>query len=416
MTRRNEYKKIVVLFLLISLVLVLSLFFFRAVSQEQELFNVDFIENNEIQKKLIANEQQEETQPVDVQEEQLDIENYTIHSNIIGEDPVIAIRNLENTLIEYYQFEQENLTKEQIYLINHSVMAIIRSTLYSDVGTNKAALMWRVLAGETPDELQSLLIELSHSPEEQSKTKENKEKSIGTGDITLSSNELVRAIENVLKIEILELTPKQSKETSENSWIRKVDFQHMIATTNALTHKTEMDEASELVFDVLTGWGGDLLTFSQEVSSHFLANTTLAESELTDFVSSTLGTMESRSFNSEDLYADIDSVNIAELLLTHNVLLSEGILWYYDSWMTNRVDDFIEYYGGEESFYELVRLLINYDTINQADIVYHTIKADTLKGILMIFHKEFLDTKLSDIERESLYKGFVYVLRGEFPK
>lgn len=303
----------------------------------------------------------------------------------------------EDALIYFYRFDKKELTVEQKAYINQSIMALIRNEKYSDRGFDRMSLMWGLLAGETPPEIVSLIDELGLE-------------SVDTIANSLEYNELLVSSKSIMDIEILFGRKINSSEKIETDMSYIIDFQHMMATLNCLTNDIEMKDESELFYDSLTGWGGDLLTFYHDLNDYNQMNKDSNIDKKNQFINDTLGTTRDSFFNELDLNADIDAVNLSELIVTHNLLLSEAFLWYYDSGIKDRIIDFIEYYGGEKSFKELVFLFVNFNSVTQNDIRLHSIEAEELSGILLMFQNELNIDIPTEQDKKSLYTAFIHKL------
>jgi hypothetical protein len=117
-----------------------------------------------------------------------------------------------------------------------------------------------------------------------------------------------------------------------------IDFIHLVAVVNVFYTKTDMDTTQEKYYDALLSWGGDLLTMAYVGES-----------------SEFLGDKESLFFSTEDYLADIDGVNIAQLMIEDELLLSDALYAYYTSEKVKwRHSLFTDYYGGEDEAYKFI--------------------------------------------------------------
>jgi len=313
------------------------------------------------------------------------------------DEVIIELIQLEDEIMNFYSFDAKELTIEEKTFINHCIMSLVRSKKYSDRGFDKRSLMWGILAGETPIEMVNIISKL------------DQESNVNTND-TMAYDRLLIPSKKIVEIEIIQGRKTNSLGIVEADKNYNIDFQHMFATLDCLTNNIEMKDESEIFYDTLTGWGGDLLTFYHDLKSNNQLNIVSSENEKNQFIKENLGISRSSFFSDLDFNADIDAVNLSELIVTHNLLLSEAFLWYYDSGINDRKRDFKEYYGGEESFEELVFLLVNFNMITQNDIRLHAIEADELNGILQMFQNELsIDTPLEQ-DRKALYTGFIQMI------
>lgn len=324
--------------------------------------------------------------------------NRSLVKEVTIDDLINQLIQLEDVLINYFSFDSNELTIEQKVYINHCIMSLIRNEKYSDRGFDTMSLMWGLLAGETPTDILSIIDEVGIE-------------SSDTSDKPPVYKELLSSSKNIMEIEIVFGKKINSSDKIETDKSYNIDFQHMMATLNCLTNNIEMKDESEIFYDSLTGWGGDLLTFYHDLNKYNQLNGNSSLAEKNQFIKDTLGTSRNSFFSDQDLNADIDAVNLSKLIVTHNLLLSEAFLWYYDSGIDDRISDFIEYYGGEESFRELVFLFVNYNTITQNVIRLHSIEADELSGILQMFQDELNIDVPTEQDKKALYTGFIQKLK-----
>jgi hypothetical protein len=125
----------------------------------------------------------------------------------------------------------------------------------------------------------------------------------------------------------------------------KVDFIHMMATMSSYYYNTPLFPDSYI--NDLAGWGGDLQTMIFDLKIDTNLNASLKTLKTTAY--GQLG--NSRNFNLDDLYADIDAYNIYNLT-KKNTSLSKAISTYYTSNADDRIDTFITKQGGLGSLEE----------------------------------------------------------------
>lgn len=95
----------------------------------------------------------------------------------------------------------------------------------------------------------------------------------------------------------------------------KVDFVHMFATLNVLFNSSNSAQHD------LVGWGGDICQLAVDIKNSKKIGEELKDYATLLFNSSTGG------FNSEDVCADLDAVNIS-ILLKHNTTITESLKKY----------------------------------------------------------------------------------------
>lgn len=96
-----------------------------------------------------------------------------------------------------------------------------------------------------------------------------------------------------------------------------VDFVHMFATMN-VNFKNE-----EYIYSDLSGWGGDLFQLASNIKDCGKTG-----AELKQYIES-LFNSENGAFNSQDVCADLDAVNISKLLKINNKTIAKTLSDYY---------------------------------------------------------------------------------------
>lgn len=305
-------------------------------------------------------------------------------------DKIDLLVKLEKSLAEYYDINPENMSSEEIKKINLSILILVRASTYG-IGGDKNSLMWQILGGDISPELTQIL-EAINDESIQSSTQEIKS----------------------IFIKLLE-----SKEVSTN--IGKIDFPHLISNLNCLYYNADLNDNSELLFDIMTGWGGDLLSFYKELEEYTdvlsgdeilnetnnMNNVEQTIITYSDYINNILASEDSLYFNSSDYWSDIDAVNLSNLLITHNLLLSQTFLWYYDSWTVQQTEDFFVSYGSKEQFEELVRIVLFSDRMQQDDIKYFDIDIMEAQGIVALFKREFQIPDLDEKVIQEIYDSFL---------
>lgn len=129
-----------------------------------------------------------------------------------------------------------------------------------------------------------------------------------------------------------------------------IDLIHMIAVVDVNYTDVDTDEFREVYYDYLLSWGGDLETLRINLSDYF------ADDDVEDFEAyyqyaiETLGSDVRSYFSKEDMLADVDGVNLADLM-RQDLLLSEALMQYYTGpAVANRNQLFVNHYGGQGAF------------------------------------------------------------------
>lgn len=116
---------------------------------------------------------------------------------------------------------------------------------------------------------------------------------------------------------------------------KDVDFVHLMAVLNVYYKYGDTASMSGMsVSSDYSGWAGDLLTFLSEMytyrTTHDVVNDTYQE-----YASMMLGTSTDSSFNSADMYADLDALNIYKDSTNSLNNLANALRSYYDLKDTN---------------------------------------------------------------------------------
>jgi hypothetical protein len=126
----------------------------------------------------------------------------------------------------------------------------------------------------------------------------------------------------------------------------KIDFLHMAATIDGILTKSPVP-------DDLAGWAGDLQTAILDLQSNTKDSNNLKV--LQKEAKKVIG--GNSSFSTPDILADVDAVNIANMLKENpKLLLSDAIEKYYSKSgdVNRRFSEFIESFGGKKEFKEAV--------------------------------------------------------------
>ncbi|MGG2973077.1 hypothetical protein [Geobacillus stearothermophilus] len=129
----------------------------------------------------------------------------------------------------------------------------------------------------------------------------------------------------------------------------KIDFLHMAATIDGILTKSPVP-------DDLPGWAGDLQTAVLDLQriTNDSNNLKVLKKEAKKIIG---GDSSFSSFSTPDILADVDAVNIANMLKENpKLLLSDAIEKYYSKSgdVNRRFSEFIESFGGKKEFKEAV--------------------------------------------------------------
>lgn len=324
-----------------------------------------------------------EKEPILYQIQEKSFNNFTGTSEM--KSVIELLMKLEKSLAVYYNINPQNMSSVEIKKINLSILILIRTNSYGH-GIDKQSLMWQILGGEGPEELLPIITAFYNELEEV------------PNDIQ-SKYVTYKEIENIMD-QMMNLS-------NVVTTVGEVDFPHLMSNLNCLYYDSEMNDTSELLFDTMTGWGGDLLSFYSELEMN-------SDMSKADYIKSVLVSEKSKYFDLSDFQSDIDAVNLSNLLITHNLLLSQTFLWYYDSWTVNQTKDFIASYGTNNQFEELVQLILFSEKLTQEDIRYFDIELIEAQGIVALFKEQFQIPELDEKEVNKIYDTFLDRVYSDF--
>lgn len=110
-----------------------------------------------------------------------------------------------------------------------------------------------------------------------------------------------------------------------------VDLIHLMAVLNVYYKYGETASYGALnVSTDYSGWAGDLLTFLSEIHTYRVNNSVTDNDLLQEYTSMMLGTNTDSSFNMEDMYADLDALNIYKDSTNSLNNLANALRSYYD--------------------------------------------------------------------------------------
>lgn len=186
----------------------------------------------------------------------------------------------------------------------------------------------------------------------------------------------------------------------------EVDFLHMIAVIDIYVSETGNNPIIEPYYDYLMSWGGDLETFGYDMIE---ASEPDDYESMNGFATDMLGADESSHFSKSDWLADLDGVNIAGLMQSENLYLSEAIFEYYHTGQfLERHTLFVDSFGGEAAFREAVHhFLYSEPSEEQSDL--HQELFEDLDQLKTLMHMFLMDSELtlSDMARSILEETMV---------
>lgn len=130
-----------------------------------------------------------------------------------------------------------------------------------------------------------------------------------------------------------------------------IDFEHMAAVIDLNYTQSESSTIEERYYDALFSWGGDLETFLINMNKQVDQTGDCSYEALYKFARENVCQNETTYFGSADYYADFDGLQVALIMQSDEVLLSEALLAYYKGGrVIERNKLFIEVCGGEDAF------------------------------------------------------------------
>lgn len=161
----------------------------------------------------------------------------------------------------------------------------------------------------------------------------------------------------------------------ENTY-KRTDFIHMIAVLDCYYKYGDSVNLNGVInaSTDYSGWAGDLLTLMAEVYAYRTANSISNQDVLLDYTHSLLGTNKESSFDTQDMYGDLDAINLyrgTEFDLSN---LSESLKKYYidkssTANYTNRVDSSKNYLGNDEATIKSTAELLIKNTVVQQYLI-----------------------------------------------
>ena len=140
----------------------------------------------------------------------------------------------------------------------------------------------------------------------------------------------------------------------DSSTGKHIDFIHMIVALSCYYKYGENINMGFLnISSDYAGWGGDLITYIDEINTYRTNNNITDQNILTEYSHKLIGTNKNSTFSSEDMFADLDAVNIYKSSDIDLSDISASLEKYYVSNSsaynsTNRVSSFRNYIGNDK--------------------------------------------------------------------
>lgn len=190
----------------------------------------------------------------------------------------------------------------------------------------------------------------------------------------------------------------------ESKTFKNIDFIHLIAVLNCYYKYGDTVKLMG-IYDVssdYSGWAGDLLTYLEEITNYRINNSITEKNTLLDYSNSLLGTKRDSSFSSEDIYADLDAINLYKSNDLDLSNLSEALTKYY--------------YTEESNFNYLNRVASSRNYIGTDAASIKTKALTMLKNsVVQNFLVNGLAAKVTDLDYEVVADSFVnYMLEKPY--
>lgn len=174
----------------------------------------------------------------------------------------------------------------------------------------------------------------------------------------------------------------------------KYDINHLCATCNALLYV--IGDSTNPGLDILTnlyaGWGGDMLSFAKNVKKADQKG----ETDLVQWSKNNICTEVDTYFTIDDYYADIDAVNIVNMMSQYDMNFADAFEWYFNtplneqSYAQQRTTRYMNSVGGATYIEDMC------DLLNDDDLdIFAIILGGTLK-------QEYFDAAIAG------FKHFIY--------
>lgn len=323
------------------------------------------------------------------------IVNFTEYGHLISD--------LEISLAQYFlsglnknervNFVDREVAEELYHFVTHNTLALIRMKRYGGHSTFNGRFFWGAVAGEPSYQLIK-----SYEDYESPDTQDNEQLNESVAEVVLKAAEFHS---------LTGLIDPNSQDI--------IDAIHMIAVLQSNVYDSDMDDGIEVVVDYLSGWGGDLLTFLADVqrfSDSVESDDKDSKLELLEiYVTENLGQKTSTHFSREDYLADLDGVNIAGLMQSENLLLSEAVICYYDSGDASRREVvFIKNFGDQSDFLRAVNTLVNHSTMTDEHLEDYDITSEQFHSVFELFEDVFMYREAEQMELDVIEQGFIQLI------
>ncbi len=144
----------------------------------------------------------------------------------------------------------------------------------------------------------------------------------------------------------------------------KYDINHFCATLNTILYNpgTGNNQNWDQLTNIYAGWGGDALSFAKDVAKA----AENGESDINSWAKQNICTDASRHFPLQDYYADLDAINISNLMSENKINFPEAFKIYFDThkeeYASRRTVKYMNSVGGI-SYIEWACDLINADEL-----------------------------------------------------
>ena len=136
-------------------------------------------------------------------------------------------------------------------------------------------------------------------------------------------------------------------QTEKGYWVN-YDFNHFAATVNALLYMFG-DSSLDTFADIYAGWGGDMLTFAIDIKD--ADESSDDDFDINEWARSNICSQNASHFSIEDYYADIDAVNVANIMKNDGFNFIEAFNVYFNTplseepYFYRRTTRFLSSYG-----------------------------------------------------------------------
>lgn len=265
---------------------------------------------------------------------------------------------------------------QSIYDINQFLITLLHYPEYTPYVGGKEGLFWQLATGIPKDNFMQFNNTIVNKP----------------NDMTHTQSLILELSTRLKHASVLD-------SYSEN----QIDMKHFMGTIDAMYKEYEMNDSIvglDYMLTQMAGWGGDLMSLELDLD----ASRTYENDEIAQLI----GTTKSSHFMFSDYAADLDAVNVYQLLKDEKILLSEAIMWYYDSGTYHRERQFLENMGGEQHLANMISMLMTPETVD--DTVYQSY------GIHKAFYSPFVEDIRRALIKKSGIKSHRQIIKQEYYK